>query len=442
MSVNPFIKVIMEDVNESIETTEGNYGSEQVMDVSNDSLLVNEIINDVDSLSIAEQRMTEIQNVQNQNLQSIENNQEVFKPIDGGFQEPLPEDGDESVSIIGDQMYKEQLVIENVAGILGFMTDKSSSGTSKLYKTLGVRTSPYTPKDIKLESFGERNKKIKAIAVYKSHCEGIGDVISKLSSSVWEGIKKMIERIIELFKKIISGAKNMFSRFDKVEDKVNTFQNRENAKEGSGGESIELSDEIKNGIKDLQEPEHVILDLENPMDLLDNASIILEGINNGRDMEIDEFLKSGKFSYLKFKSAKFNGDVKNGVLVNKYEVACFNGDDIDFVECESINLKFNSARELLDIVNLMVRDGKSEFKKQFEAWNNADVKLKKISITISNIESKKPLLGQKEEPLSEEIMNLKRMLPKVSKTLLFMGNTIYAYIRAAEFGLKHIIEVK
>lgn len=216
MSINSILKPYMEDI---VPLDETSNVSEEIneqdnIELTNHQDLVENTIEKLDDLALAQDRLEEIRQVQTQNLQSLDNTTGEFVPVEGGFQVPLPENEDEVVAVVGDQMYKEQLVVENIAGMLGCLGDKHLTGTAKLYKTLGVRTSPYNPKDVKTESFGERNKKIKAVAVYKSHCEGIGDAVKKMGSAVLSGIKKLIQSIVDFIKNIFNKKNALVNKLD------------------------------------------------------------------------------------------------------------------------------------------------------------------------------------------------------------------------------------
>lgn len=216
MGINPNLKPYMEDIIPLEELTMENTdrSGEGEVEFKSHQELVNNAIENLDELSLAQDRLEEIKQVQTQNLQSLDNTTGEFAPVEGGFQAPLTENEDEVVAVVSDQMYKEQLVVENIAGMLGCVGNKHLTGTDKLYKTLGVRISPYSPKDVKTESFGERNRKIKALGVYKSHCEGIGDAIKKMGSAVLVGVKKLIQAIIDFIKNIFNRKNDFIKKLD------------------------------------------------------------------------------------------------------------------------------------------------------------------------------------------------------------------------------------
>lgn len=267
MSINPILKAYMEDSDFPVESFDEDGNVEQVSLVD-DSDEINKITNDIDDLSNAHILLGEVNEIQESNLDVLDSSN--FHPVDGGFQEPLPENGDEAVSVIGDQIYKEQMIVENISGILGFSSDRNSSGTTKLYKALGVKTSCYSPKDIKLESFGDRNKRVKAISVYKSHCEGIMDLANKIGSSVIDGIKRLIEAIKNFITKLKYKARDVIN---KANDYLRKMQNTDRV----------YKKEVQFKVYEPNCAELIAV-CENPGDYFENINIVhsyLDKIRNG-----------------------------------------------------------------------------------------------------------------------------------------------------------------
>lgn len=174
---------------------------------------VNDSENHLADVSIAEKQMSDLSNVQMKNLEIIEGplpEGQVFQPVDGGLQEPLPE-GEKAIDVITEQVAKEQMVVEHVAGLLGCRSDRTSSGSQKLYDALGIKSKSTSVKNVYMESFNSSNSKAKVVELYKTHCEGVMDALSKLGASVWDGIKKLISKVIEFLKSIFNGSKTIFA---------------------------------------------------------------------------------------------------------------------------------------------------------------------------------------------------------------------------------------
>lgn len=215
MSINPILRPYMENNTPvDIDVIEDGSQHEDIANIASHQKLIEDATEHLNELSLAQDRLSEINEIQIQNLETVGKDPDAFTPVEGGLQEPLPENDDEVVGVIGDQMYKEQLVVENIAGMLGCIADNYSTGTQKLYKALGVRKSTYSPKDVKTESFKENNKKVKAISIYKSHCEGIADAVKSMGSALWSGIKKLIQAVIDYLKSIFSNRKGLIKRID------------------------------------------------------------------------------------------------------------------------------------------------------------------------------------------------------------------------------------
>lgn len=201
---------------------------------------VNDSENHLSDVSIAEKQMSDLSNVQMKNLEIIEGplpEGQVFQPVDGGLQEPLPE-GEKAIDVVTEQVAKEQMVVEHVAGLLGCRSDRTSSGSQKLYDVLGVKSKSTSVKNVYMESFNSSNSKAKVVELYKTHCEGVMDALSKLGSSAWEGLKKLISKIIEFLKSVLSGSKTIFAYINEFralgED---IFRNAENYEFRSGFEN-------------------------------------------------------------------------------------------------------------------------------------------------------------------------------------------------------------
>lgn len=270
MAINSILVPHLEDVENIVSISEmtpdeqyeahKEYTEIEVSEKSTDE--VEEQLVDLDN---AEKQMTNIGSVQMKNLEIIEGplpDGQVFQPVDGGLQEPLPE-GDKAVDVVIDQIAKEQMVVEHISGLLGCRSDRVSTGSQKLYDVLGVKLKSTSVKNVYMESFNSNNSRAKAIELYKSHCEGVMDALSKLGSSVWDGIKKLISKIIEFLKSVLSGSKTIFAYINEFralgED---IFRN---------GENYEFRSGFENGYKEVS-PGSILIGC-NTIGLLTNNTI-------------------------------------------------------------------------------------------------------------------------------------------------------------------------
>lgn len=218
MAINPILVPHLEDVENIVSISEMTPDEQyeahkEYTEIEVSEKSTNEVESQLVDLGDAEKQMNDLGSVQMKNLEIIEGplpDGQVLEPVDGGLQEPLPE-GEKGVDAVINQVAKEQMVVEHVAGLLGCRSDRASTGSQKLYDVLGVKSKSTSVKNVYKESFSSNNSRAKAIELYKSHCEGVMDALSKLGSSMWEGIKKLISKIIEFLKSVLSGSKTIFA---------------------------------------------------------------------------------------------------------------------------------------------------------------------------------------------------------------------------------------
>lgn len=280
--VNPILKSTMEEMGSELLTPmspEEEYVLEQGQEELNEAgVVVEKSEEQLESVTHSETELHTINDIQNENIKIIEADSEGnIEPVEGGFQAPLPENEDDAVRVISEQIATEQIVVENIAGILGCRSTRNESGTSQLYKALGIKKTPFSAREVHTESFGSVNKKMKAISLYKSHAEGIGDVIAKLGSSAWEGIKKLIRAVIDY---ISLSIKNMFNShvYKKgILDDKKFFETLTTTEF-----SIECGHSLNNLYYQLETPLELVNNLEVSLDFLTRSIDVL------RDMSVPD----------------------------------------------------------------------------------------------------------------------------------------------------------
>lgn len=187
---------------------------------------------------------------------------------------PNPENEEEAVNIITDQIASEQVVIENITGVLGFRSTLKESGTKQMYKALGIRSTPYSAREVHVESYNSNNRRIRALSLYKSHSEGVLDVLNKLGSSAWEGIKKLIRAVIDY---VTLAIKNMFNShvYKKgILDDKKFFETLTNTEF-----SIECELSLRNLYYQLETPLELVNNLEVSLDFLTRSVSVLNDMS-------------------------------------------------------------------------------------------------------------------------------------------------------------------
>lgn len=172
-------------------------------------------------IALAEKKVKDVVNIQNNNLKIIEGVQpedgHVFQPVEGGLKEPLSQDEVAVIGVISDQISSEQAVLENVAGMLGCRSDRTSTGIQKLYKTLNSKNDFKSSRQVYVESYNSSDRRGTAIKLYKSHCEGFFNDLKDLGNTVWSGIKKLIDKVIAFLKSLYSNPVSLSARFKQYE---------------------------------------------------------------------------------------------------------------------------------------------------------------------------------------------------------------------------------
>lgn len=387
------IEEVSEEQAQAFEEGQELSASEKAMDDAHDDLnAVETAISDMEKLQEAQEKNVQI--MEGTVSEEVPASEPESQPVEGGvapesvegevsedaevneavMSEPLPENEDQAVEVIDEQIQNEELVMESIAASLGFKAKFGNSATKQLYAGLGIRTSK-TSRGVGMES---RNaaagaKKERAIQAYKSHCEGIGDAVKKMGSAVWSGIVKLMKAVMDFIHKIISNANNIIKKFTTVEVKIeDIIKNPDNYK---------LTDVFTKGYTDVTAAS-VLVGCVNPSDAVENALNLTGPSNEVLDILIGIYTKinsgqvnpeeiagmlsnlekiSSKINHkpLKFEGVEFNDSEMKGVFLGTgiYYQTDVNSEGVATVkvnEAKSVNIKFSSVKDLAERMKLIV----------------------------------------------------------------------------------------
>lgn len=362
-NINPIIKAQMEDIEQVVNadelTPDEQYEYDMALKEANQDLSVVENTEDrLDEVVEAEEKIQGVEAVQAQNIQVIEEplpEGETFQPVEGGLQEPLPEDENAAVGVITNQMLNEQMVVENIAGLLGCRTDRESTGTQKLYKALGIRQSPYSPRDVHTESFGARNKRVKAISLYKSHHEGIGEVLSRITQATLDGLKKLINAVSDFLKNLSKNAGILNKTLDILSNKFDDVKKNKD-KYTIDPRAINGLTELNGVNMTLACSNHIVLE-KNIITAITYASTLTEKVEKLLEVvdgevvnqlvgEIDSLDETLLFQPLEFKGAVLLGSNTSG-LIDGDGVSFYVGGKVDKNQAKEVRVEFSSVDDIV-----------------------------------------------------------------------------------------------
>lgn len=407
--------------------------SEKAMDDAHDDLsAVEAAVSDMEKLQEAQEKNVQI--MEGTVSEEVPASEPESQPVEGEvsedaevneavMSEPLPENEDQAVEVIDEQIQNEELVMESIAASLGFKAKFGNSATKQLYAGLGIRTSKKSRSVGMMESRNASagTKKARAIQAYKSHCEGIGDAVKKLGGAAWDGIKKFIQSIIDFVKLMVSG-------FGSIEKNVKAMKQKASEIKRSIN-NYDLSDEMKKGLTKVN-PATLIIDLVNPPLAMFNAKVINGIFKSIPDInKFEEFFDGLYGNTLKFKTAKFKNVDGIGLIASNGIGRVFNGAFL-FDECESISAKFGEASDAVDFVLVMAdqftKDGK-------EYMNDANA-------VMSTLDKLKKELDKLEN--AEDAGFIKKALQQALKAAKESTSAPKYVVSAMGLALKHIVSKK
>lgn len=443
--VNPILKARME----SIEGIEENVSEEQAsgfeagqeLEQSENEVTASEVA--LDGIDNAVEDLTELKEAQDANVEimetgkmpeeepaqegessSEESSSEESAPTEENeavMDAPLPEDEDQAVEVVDEQIQNEELVMESIASSLGFKATFGKSATSQMYAHLGVRTSKVKRGALEARH-AKSSKKQHAINAYKSHMEGVGDAIKKLGGAAWDGIKKMIKAVIDFVKTMLSG-------FGSIVKNAKAIKSKAEAIEKEMGQ-YELSEEISKGITEIT-PATLLLDMDKPTTALVNANIVNRTIKGLGSMistpeKMNNLFEGMSGHVLSFRTAKFKEIGKTAVISSNGIISAGAGGLMVGVECESISLKFSKVDDAVYAI-LGLGDEISKTASQYASEAKA---------VMGSLEKAEKALGGLENKESAE--DIKKVLKSGLKAAKASTSAPKYCVAAMALALKHI----
>lgn len=453
------IEEVSEEQAQAFEEGQELAASEKAMDAAH---------SDLSAVETAVDDMEKLQEAQEKNIQIMEGtvSEEVpasdpeSKPVDGEvapespenvevneavMSEPLPENEDQAVEAIDEQIQNEELVMESIAASLGFKAKFGNSATKQFYSGLGIRTSKKSRSVSMMESRNASagTKKERAIQAYKSHCEGIGDAVKKMGSAVWSGLVKMMKAVMDFIHKILSNANNIIKKFTTVEAKIEDII--------KSPDNYKLNDVFTKGYTDITAAS-VLAGCVNPSDAVDNVLNLNGPSNEALDILIEMYTKidsgqvnpeeiagmlsnleklSSKINHkpLKFEGVEFNDSEMKGVFLGAgiYHQTDINaeGGDVKINEAKSVNIKFSSVKDLAERMKLIV-----------EAFDAATIK-KIVNDGQTTMKKCKDLHGHIEKIVSKSSMDKDGVanIKKKTSEALKQTKAIYGVVQTAVSAL-------
>lgn len=438
MRINRLLASACEDINAGQVGPNEAESFEEGTDLATQEGDLDAAATELNSVEEAQQKLEEIKDAQDINIKVMEEDKapedvvtEVVAsgeenaavvPAEGGAEvsevvlsEKLPEDEAAAVDTIEAQMQNEQLVVESIAGTLGFVGTFSKSATAQLYAELGLRTGKPGLVNCN-EARGTSNARAHAIQLYKAHSEGIGETAKRLATSAWEGVKKFINKVIEFLASIFTAKGRIAAAIDKMDKQGNEIL--------ANIDKYEFNDKFKDGYKEVSSAS-VILGAKDPGGLIKSfveyASTIAslhsqndlkKVFSNGKGFN-QQLTTYGAGDHVKFKSI---GDVDSVK------------DLADIVE--SLNLKFAAPKDLVQQVVIIAQAFRGKVK---EFMANID-KMNKMLNKIKS-EMEKVLSGDDKE-----------LVMKAMKLLLiqaqFVSKLPKACVGACKLGLSGVSKKK
>lgn len=395
--------------------------------------VVEDAIDEVDGVIDAKEAVDEIVEQQEANLKEIEENVpdeegetsetetnsdegegegqgegegegEEKEPVEAniGVDATTDESAEASADAIEEETAKEVAVMENILGGLGFKATLQKSALQTCYESFDIKSPSYNYRS-ESRFLSGRDKLKRQKQLYRQHHEGFVETSKRLGSAAWEGIKSMIQRIIEF---ITSWFKTDYKKVGmSIKEKIKELL--------KSGNNLKVSDSLK----EYSKPTSVgaFLCLNNVSDYENNlkqyisfAQEEMKAIERMKDEDsLDDTIRELGYSLaqktdalrpLSFNKVEFESDGPNNVYLitgsKGVKTGYFN---MKYVGIESVSVKdstnIQDGKKALELANQYadIVIGNAEIVKKVlnEFKTKVSSKIQKLANTQAKLENKK-----------------------------------------------------